>query len=388
MKETATVEPSVLVLAKGFTPDPGGVEAYSDSVSQAWAALGYGVDVITQFHEEVGTEVRGSVRVKNVGPGTQVGVFWRMLTAALRQRRISKPALIHATTWRVAIPALIAFPGQRIAVTIHGREVTEMSGFLRLLMKWVLSRTDRALVISKSTLSQCLPMLPNLEAKSVISWNGLSYLEEAKSSAKVWGGEHQARFQFYSLCRLVPRKNIAGALRALARVYEEGYTDWVYRIAGAGEDRAALEKLATDLGLQEKVEFLGRIPQRDIGMRYRDADVFLHPQTAGPDGRDIEGFGLVIVDAMAFGVPVIAGRDGAPPEYIEHGSNGYLVDGSDIRSMADLFVHVMNNRDELRAVGEQGREWALATLTWTDHVKRLERAFALDQSAPRALDNN
>jgi phosphatidylinositol alpha-1,6-mannosyltransferase len=365
----------LVLFVKAIAPDPGGVEAYSDSVAQAWAELGFRVTVITQFNGPVGTEMRGPVTVINVGPGSQLAVFWRMLRASAKLKKEITASLIHSTTWRVAIPALLVFRNTPIAVTVHGREVTEMTGITKWLMRRVFASIDAALVISKSTLDQCMPMLPDLRHLSVISWNGLTYLDEARQHAKVWRGDSDRPLRLYSLCRLVPRKNIDGVLRALASLRSKGVENWEYKVAGNGADRASLEALTRELGLADKVRFLGRVGSDEIGPLYREADLFLHPQTAGPDGRDIEGFGLVIVDAMAFGIPVIAGIDGAPREYIRDGETAYLVDGNDIPAMATLLERLIENPGELRDVGQAGREWALQTLTWREHVERLWNAM-------------
>jgi glycosyltransferase involved in cell wall biosynthesis len=258
-----------------------------------------------------------------------------------------------------------------------------MGGWQRWLMAGVFDRIEKALVISKSSLDQCLPMLPSLDEKSVISWNGLDYGEEAQRQGKVWGEGSARPCRLFSLCRLVPRKNISGALRALANVRAKGVEDWEYFVGGDGEERASLQALAEELGLDDKVRFLGRVSEADIASLYRRADLFLHPQTAGPDGRDIEGFGLAIVDAMAFGTPVLAGRDGAPSEYIQNGKTAFLVDGNNIPAMATMLESLIGNMDELRTVGQRGREWALHTLTWKEHVKRLWTAMS-----PESLRNN
>lgn len=359
------------MFAKGFTPDHGGIESYSESVAVAWAELGFHVTVITQFDGAVGAEQRQQVTVINVGPGSQIQVFWRMWKAARRFRKSIRPNLVHATTWRVAIPALLVFRDAPTAITIHGREVTEMRGWLSWLMKRVVARTERVLVISRSTLEQCLAMLPGLGEKAIVSWNGLSHVAEAERQPKVWNKSPGQSCRLYSLCRLVPRKNIAGALEALAFVRANGVEAWEYCVGGDGEERGKLEALATKLGIGDKVHFLGKVAEKDIGRLYREADLFIHPQTAGPDGRDIEGFGLSIVDAMSFGTPVLAGRDGAPGEYLIDGETAYLVDGNDVRGLATRLQNLIGRFDELRKTGSRGRLWALRTLTWKEHVQRL-----------------
>jgi phosphatidylinositol alpha-1,6-mannosyltransferase len=253
-----------------------------------------------------------------------------------------------------------------------------MTGAYGWLIRRVFNRIDAALVISKSTLDQCLSLLPSLRGKSVVSWNGLSCISEAQRQPKKWDANPEHQFRLYSMCRLVSRKNIAGALRALAIVRARKKEKWEYIVGGDGDDRAQLEALSYSLGLADKVRFLGRIDDADVWNLYRQADLFLHPQTAGRDGRDIEGFGLVIVDAMAFGVPVLAGRDGAPSEYIRDGETAYLVDGNDIPALSAKLESLIGNTEELQRVGSAGRLWALRTLTWEQHIIPLCKALGRD----------
>ena len=144
----------ILIFAKGITPDPGGIETYSEQISQAYANSGFGVTVISCFRGERGASERGAVKIVNVGVGRQGMVALRMVNAAMRYRRQAfRPMLIHATTWRAAVPALVAFPRWPLAITVHGREVTEMSRWMGTLMRFVFRRATRALVISHTTLA-------------------------------------------------------------------------------------------------------------------------------------------------------------------------------------------------------------------------------------------
>jgi len=362
---------NVVLIAKAITPEIGGIETYSNHVATAWAESGFRVTVITQFHGKAGISKRGKVTIINVGPGSQLLIFLRMLKAALQLRSVFSPKVIHATTWRVAIPALLVFWSSAIVVTIHGREVTRVRGWKIWLMRCVFARAARSVVVSKTTLNHCLPLLPLIEKKAVISWNGISNIGEAKANKKCWAKKCHLPCRLYSLCRLVPRKNISGALRALALLRSRGVEGWEYYIAGDGEEGPALRMLTTELNLADKVHFLGRVKDSDIPDLYRAADVFVHPQTAGSFGSDIEGFGIVLVDAMSYGVPVVAGCDGGPREFICDGETGFLVDGNDIESISNVLERLITRPAECRRVGEKSRVWALETLDWKNHVKRI-----------------
>lgn len=367
----------LLLFAKAIKPNPGGIESYSANVAQAWAQIGFQVTVISQFKGKKGFSQKGSVNIINVGPGNQIGVFFRMLWSAFLIRKKIQPTLIHATTWRVSIPAILVYYKTPLTISVHGREVTQIKRVLSFLMRFVFTFAERVAVVSNTTLSQCLPKIPKLDKKAVVSWNGPSYLDDNQPIEKIKNKTTDKICHFYTLCRLVPRKNIAGVLQALFLLQSKGIYNWDYKIAGDGEERSTLESLSKKLGLTDKVFFLGRIHDTMIVPLYRSSDVFLHPQTSGPDGKDIEGFGLVIVDAMTFCLPVIAGCDGAPSEYLKDKETGLLVDGNDIQQLSIIMEGLISNPDERQRIGEQGRIWVLDNLSWKDHVKRLWDAISI-----------
>jgi hypothetical protein len=165
----------VLLFAKAITPEAGGIETYSEQVALAFAERGFEVTVITSFRGAPGVSHRKSIVMVNVGHGNQRKVAAGMLKAAIHYRkRAGEPALIHATTWRVAVPALAVFPRTRLIVTVHGREVTEMSRWLAIPMRLVFGRATKALVISHTTLAAVVQRIPSIRLKSIVSWNGIT----------------------------------------------------------------------------------------------------------------------------------------------------------------------------------------------------------------------
>ena len=372
------MQPTVLILAKGIVPDPGGIETYSDQVAQAYSALGFDVTVISCFHGPRGCSRRRSARIVNVGAGRQAMVFVRMVRAAIRYRMSqTTPTFIHATTWRAAVPALMLFPRVPLVISVHGREVTEMSPVVVVLMRLVFRAATRVLAISRTTLEAATLRIPGLSSKAIVSWNGVGSSAETTSPEQRVTKSTTETCHILTVCRLVPRKNVEGVLRALAVLNETGCTAWNYSIAGGGPDYEHLVRTRDDLGLRNKVRFRGTVTDQQLVDLYRSADIFVHPQTSGRTGRDIEGFGLAIADAMAWGLPVIVGRDGAPGEYISHGITGYVVNGADFNEIATTLKFLIQNRDVCTSVGRAAAEWVNTNLTWTRHVNNLVEALGL-----------
>ena len=127
-------------------------------------------------------------------------------------------------------------------------------------------------------------------------------------------------------------------------------------VVGDGPDRLRLEELARELGVQESVQFLGRVSDRELGRLYEDVDLFALPARFNlapkPEG---EGFGLVYVEAGAHGLPVVAGFGGGAAEVVVDGETGALVDPMDPTDVARAVVTLLTDPSLARSMGEAGR---------------------------------
>jgi glycosyltransferase involved in cell wall biosynthesis len=127
------------------------------------------------------------------------------------------------------------------------------------------------------------------------------------------------------------RKNVDGVLEAISAVARE--FDISYTVVGDGDDRARLEVLASELGIAERVRFAGRLCNTELLECYRGADLFI--LAAKATNRDIEGFGIVYMEASASGVPVICSRAGGAIDAVSEGANGLLIPDSSPSAIAD-----------------------------------------------------
>jgi phosphatidyl-myo-inositol dimannoside synthase len=131
----------------------------------------------------------------------------------------------------------------------------------------------------------------------------------------------------------------------------------IYVVVGDGDDRPRLEKLTEELGLMEHVVFTGEVSDSELAALYHRTEIFVLPvrtvlDESNPKG---EGFGIVFLEAMAFGKPVIGPNYGAPVELIRHGKNGLLVDPDDPVSVAKALIELLENPNRARTMGEVGR---------------------------------
>ncbi|WP_394216752.1 Stealth CR1 domain-containing protein [Brachybacterium vulturis] len=143
--------------------------------------------------------------------------------------------------------------------------------------------------------------------------------------------------------RFVPSKGFGDLIRAFARVSGE-FPDWRLRLFGDGQQRSRLVTTARNLGIADKVEFMG--PTKDIEREWARASI-------GALSSRVEGLPLVLLEARGAGIPVVANDcETGPREIIEHGKDGYLVDVGDVNGFADCLRLLMGDearRDEMGA---------------------------------------
>ncbi len=168
---------------------------------------------------------------------------------------------------------------------------------------------------------------------------------------------------FLYLGRLKRYKGVDLALRALARAHDRR-PDLILDIAGTGDDRPRLERLAAELGLGERVRFHGFVTEeakRDL-LRRAWANVFPSPK---------EGWGITNVEAAACATPVLASDSPGLRDSIQPGVTGFLVPHGDVDALADRMLALAGDPGLVERMGAAGRTFALG-LTWADTARQTE----------------
>lgn len=356
-------------MAKGYAPDEGGMQTYAQGVAEAWAATGAAVTVFSQTSLGPRGERLGGIELIDVGPGKSPLVPWRLLKAMRAERTASGvPAFVHATTWRTAVlPMLLALP---YAVTFHGREFMYGGALTLRLMRAVASRAQAVVTVSHFSRKRLLDRLGGRRADPIVAWNGLS--GPAARRIDIPPGHSPLLF---SLCRLEPRKNIAAAVRACAQLRHEG-TPFRYVIGGRGPELDRITALVAELSLNGVVDVAGFVESGRAAELHVEADVFIHPQIEVDEGRDFEGFGIAIADAMAAETAVIVGKDGGTPELVEQGVTGLIVDGANDGDLVDALRRMLADVAGRQTMAAAARAHAEETFHWDRHVALIAGALS------------
>jgi phosphatidyl-myo-inositol dimannoside synthase len=174
------------------------------------------------------------------------------------------------------------------------------------------------------------------------------------------------------LSRLVPRKGQDMLIQALPSIRRR-VDGAALVIAGGGPYLEALQRLAERFDVADHVTFTGGIAADDLPAYHAMADVFAMPCRTRGAGLDVEGLGIVFLEASATGVPVIAGSSGGAPETVRHNKTGLVVDGRSVNQIADAVAELLADPDRAAAMGAAGRQWATEQWRWDDLAARLSR---------------
>jgi glycosyltransferase involved in cell wall biosynthesis len=175
--------------------------------------------------------------------------------------------------------------------------------------------------------------------------------------------EVRDRLHVLSVSNLVPGKGVDVSLRALALARKDGL-DVDYTVVGDGRSRRELERLAREVGVADRVRFLGRLEPAQVHRELARCDLFNLPSSP-------EAFGIVYVEAMAHGKPIVGCIGEGPELFCRDGEDGFLVPPNDPAAVARAWRRARDPECR-RTLGEAARVRAWAEFTWDASAKRLE----------------
>ena len=172
-----------------------------------------------------------------------------------------------------------------------------------------------------------------------------------------------------SVGRLQTRKGHDLMIQAVGQLVHDEHRSVRYVIVGNGDDRSRLESLVDACGVREHVTFAGEVPADMLAQYFAACDIFVLPNRI--ENGDVEGFGIVFLEAAAAGKPSIGGRSGGVPEAVADGVTGLLVGGTDVEELASTIAKLMDSESLRRSLGETGRARAVREFTWEYAAERV-----------------
>lgn len=276
-----------------------------------------------------------------------------LITPALRRAGIERAIAIthgHEAGWA-------ALPGARGLLHRIGDEtdtVTYLGEYFRV-------RVGRAL--SPRAASRMLRLAPGVDA---------ARFHPDPEAGLVIRERHGLAGRPVVVCvsRLVPRKGQDTLIRAWPEVVRQ-VPEAALLIVGDGPYLKTLKRLTERIGMSAHVTFTGSVASDELPAHYCAGDVFAMPCRTRRGGLDVEGLGIVYLEASAAGLPVIGGDSGGAPDAISDGESGFVVAGRDIPAVTARVVELLRDPARARAMGEKGRAWVEQDWSWDQAAARL-----------------
>ncbi|WP_327230122.1 glycosyltransferase family 4 protein [Streptomyces murinus] len=373
-----------LIVTNDFPPRPGGIQAFLHNMAlrldpdrlvvyaSTWKRSREGVEATAAFDaEQPFTVVRDRTTMLLPTPGAT-----RRAAGLLREHGCTSVWFGAAAPLGLMAPALRRAGAERLVATTHGHE----AGWAQLpaarqLLRRIGEATDTITYLGEYTRSRIAGALtPEAAARMVQLPPGV---DEKTFHPASGGDEVRARLGLTDrpvvvcVSRLVPRKGQDTLIRAMPRVLA-AEPDAVLLIVGGGPYEQDLRRLARETGVADSVRFTGAVPWSELPAHYGAGDVFAMPCRTRRGGLDVEGLGIVYLEASATALPVIAGDSGGAPDAVLDGETGWVVRGGEPGEAADRIVTLLGDPELRRRMGERGRRWVEEKWRWDLLAERLK----------------
>jgi len=178
--------------------------------------------------------------------------------------------------------------------------------------------------------------------------------------------------------RMVPRKGQDMLIRAWPSVRGQSAGDPLLLLVGDGPDRKRLDRLTAEAGVADSVMFTGPVSGAHLPAYYDAGNIFAMPCRTRRGGLDVEGLGIVYLEASATGLPVVGGDSGGAPDAVLDGETGYVVPGRSVAELADRLTGLLSDPAGAVAMGEKGRAWIEREWTQDLVARRLQDIMAYE----------
>ncbi|MEV5079728.1 glycosyltransferase family 4 protein [Streptomyces sp. NPDC056159] len=373
-----------LIVTNDFPPRPGGIQAFLHNMAlrldpervvvyaSTWKRGREGAEATAAFDaEQPFTVVRDRTTMLLPTPGAT-----RRAVGLLREHGCTAVWFGAAAPLGLMAPALRRAGAERLVATTHGHE----AGWAQLpaargLLRRVGESTDTITYLGEYTRSRIAAALtPEAAGRMVQLPPGV---DEKTFHPGSGGDEVRARLGLTDrpvvvcVSRLVRRKGQDTLIRAMPRILA-AEPDTVLLIVGGGPYEKELRALAARTGVSGSVRFTGAVPWAELPAHYGAGDVFAMPCRTRRGGLDVEGLGIVYLEASATGLPVVAGDSGGAPDAVLDGETGWVVRGGSPEQAADRVVTLLGDAELRGRMGERGRSWVEERWRWDLLAQRLQ----------------
>jgi len=368
----------VLLVTNDFPPRRGGIQSYLQEL------VGHLVDTGAHTLTVYAPKWKGAEEFDRAAAYEVVRHPTTLMlpepSVATRMRRLIECHNADTVWFGAAAPLALLAPlardagAGRLIASTHGHEVGwSMLPLARMALRRIGSGTDAVTYVSSYTRRR---FASAFGPSAALEHLPAGVDTERFAPDEVARAELRARYRLgdrpvvVCVSRLVPRKGQDMLIRALPAIRQR-VSDAALVIVGGGPYGTSLRRLAHDFGVSDHVVFTDGVPGDELPAHHAMADVFAMPCRTRGAGLDVEGLGIVYLEASACGVPVVAGRSGGAPETVLDGETGLVVDGWDVGAIAATVSDLLADPVRAARMGAAGRRWVVDNWQWKDQAAKL-----------------
>ena len=294
----------------------------------------------------------------------------RVITACqklIRNQKLSKVAFGAAAPLAIMARAMRRAGAQKIVALTHGHEVwwakvPPFSFAIRYMSKNIdaitylgdYTRGEISKALSEADASKLVQIAPGIDVDHFIPIDSSNLRAELGLTDKS---------VIISVGRLVHRKGQDKLIAALPAI-KIAVPNVHLVLVGVGPHQDYLKKLALKLNVNDCITFIGRINYAELPKYICLGDIFAMPSRSRFFGLEVEGLGIVYLEASACGLPVVGGKSGGAPDAVLVGETGVVVDGTNPTEIAEACIELLNNPELCALMGANGRAWIIENWRW------------------------
>ena len=263
-------------------------------------------------------------------------------------------------------------------LSTHAMDVTILKNSKRKswLARKIIKNSQKIITVSKFTYQELIKLGTEHEKISIISpATDIDKRCYSDKQGEISNRHHlKDKLILLTVGRIVKRKGHLQVLKSLSSIIQK-YPNLVYLIGSEGPAKKVLQDYISKNNLENNVIFLGEIPESDLPSYYKIADIFVMP-TLNLENGDKEGFGIVYLEANAFGKPVIATRSGGVEDAVIHEQTGLLVNPDDSAELTGAITRLLDDQALARKLGEQGQNRVKAQFDWESRAEKLIKVLS------------
>lgn len=372
MGEVSRSDSRILCITNDFGPRAGGIETFVmglikrlpfGSVIVYTSAQENSAPYDLKWLQEFGVEVvRDKSKILLPTPGVAYCV-----NALVRERKITTVFFGAAAPLGLLSRGLRKAGVREIVALTHGHEVWWSKVFpFTLAMKSISRQVNTLTYLGEFTRNAISKSVTKVAAQSMVKIApGIDTDHFSPQDARELRNELglTEKKVIVSVGRLVHRKGQDVLIEAMPAIIKDVPEAHILMI-GEGPYRSYLENRVKALGIEERITFIGRIQYADLPRYICVGDLFVMPSRSRLAGLEVEGLGIVYLEASACGLPVIAGDSGGAPDAVLEGETGLVVDGTQKTEVAAAVIELLLDPDRSQAMGIRGRRWIIQEWRW------------------------